>query len=123
MLQKLTYLPLLFLPMFLAASLLFSAPLHAQVNQSTSEARVLDAAHKSAILAGGARFCNVDHETIDEFIGIAEARITLLAKDDYEKIIGRLEFKNLLTAFSAKEPEGGCEKFVDNFKFALKASN
>ncbi len=68
-------------------------------------------ARDSAILAGGGRFCKFDPDEVEEFISKAEARLSLLAKDEYEKVLARLEFKNNLDAFSVKEPSGGCSDF------------
>lgn len=117
--QILKYLPAPALMLCFAASL----PLSAQSQAKASEAQVISAAHKSAQLAGGARFCKADPDSIEEFISISYARINVLAKDDYERVIGRLEFKNMLAAFSAKDPEGGCDSLIATFKAVLRNTN
>lgn len=98
-------------------------PASAQSAKEKREASILESARQSALLAGGARFCKVDPETIDEFIGLAEARIAVLARDDYEKVLGKLEFKNVLTAFSAKRPEAGCESLIASFNAVMRGAN
>jgi len=90
--------------------------------QNPQEQRLLHAARDYAAIAGGARFCKLDPDDIEEFIGKAYARIILLARDDYQKILGRLEFKNILAATSAKEPAEGCEKFREQFNLVLRES-
>jgi len=78
---------------------------------SAQEDRLLALARDSAIIAGGARFCKFDPDDIENFTARAEARISSLAKDEYEKILVRLEFKNILDAYTVKEPQGGCSDF------------
>lgn len=90
--------------------------------QNSSNTAVMQAAHEGAKLAGAARFCNVDSDLIDEFISTTHARIAMLAKDTYEKIAGRLEFKNLLDASSVKAPEEGCDLLSKNFAALVRNS-
>ncbi len=78
---------------------------------SAQEDRLLALARDSAIIAGGARYCRYDPDEIENFTARAEARISSLAKDEYEKILARLEFKNILDAYTVKEPQGGCSDF------------
>ncbi len=104
-------------------SISLALPAHAQNTKEQREARIIDTARQSAQLAGGARFCRVDNETIDEFIGLTDARIAVLARDDYEKILGKLEFKNMLTAHSAKMPDGGCETLIARFNAIMRNPN
>lgn len=106
-----------------ALSLVAIMPAHSQSAKDQREARIIDTARQSALLAGGARFCRIDSETIDEFIGLTDARIAVLARDDYEKIMGKLEFKNMLTAHSAKMPEGGCEPLIARFNAMMRNPN
>ncbi len=75
------------------------------------EDRLLALARDSAIIAGGARYCRYDPDDIEDFTAKAEARISSLAKDEYEKILARLEFKNIVDAYTVKEPQGGCSDF------------
>ncbi|WP_417451731.1 hypothetical protein [Kordiimonas sp.] len=81
---------------------------------------IMQVAHDSARIAGGARYCKADEELIDEYIGKSEGKIAALAKDEYEKVVASLEFKNILTAMSAKEPEGGCRAFLPSFDKIVK---
>lgn len=78
---------------------------------TAQEDRLLAMARESAIVAGGARFCKFDPDEIEEFTAKAEARLSAFAKDEYEKILARLEFKNILDAYTVKEPQGGCRDF------------
>lgn len=108
----------------LAATVIaLTSPSMAQSSKEARESRILETARQSAQLAGGARFCRVDPEEIDAFIGLTDARIAVLARDDYEKVLGKLEFKNLLTAFSAKKPESGCEVLISRFNAVMRGSN
>lgn len=100
-----------------------SSSVYAQSAKEQRETRIIETARQSAQLAGGARFCRVDPETIDAFIGYTDARLAVLARDDYEKVLGKLEFKNLLTAYSAKKPEGGCEALISNFNAIMRNAN
>ena len=117
--QILNFIPVPALMLCLAMAM----PLSAQSQAKTSEAQVISDAQKNALIAGGARFCKANPDSIEEFISISYARINMLAKDDYEQVIGRLEFKNMLAAFSAKEPNGGCESLIATFKAALRNAN
>ena len=78
-------------------------------------------AQDSARMAGGARYCKADEELVDEYIGRSEGKLRALAKDDYEKVVLQIEFKNLMTAASAKEPEGGCKAFLPLFEQTVKS--
>ena len=86
-----------------------------QSQPSDKDSKAFIAAQNGAVLAGAGKYCNVDSDLLDEFTNSVEARIALLAKDDYEKIVGKLEFKNLFAATSAKEPEAGCDHIYNNF--------
>ncbi len=97
----------------LLASTTAQAYYQSQPADKDSEAFI--AAQNGAILAGAGKYCNVDSDLLDEFTSSVEARIALLAKDDYEKIVGKLEFKNLLAAASARESLAGCDHIYDNF--------
>lgn len=101
----------------------FNFPTHAQSAKDEREAKIVSVARQAALLAGGARFCRIDDETIDEFIGLTDARLAVLARDDYEKVMGKLEFKNMLTAHSAKMPEGGCEALISKFNAVMRNPN
>jgi len=84
------------------------------------ETELLSFARHSAKIAGGAQYCKADEDMIDEFIARAEARLAVLAKDDYEKVLGKLEFKNVLAGAAAREPEEGCDSFVASFEDAVR---
>lgn len=78
---------------------------------TAQEDRLLALARESAIVAGGARYCKYDPDDIEDFTAKAEAKLSSFAQDEYEKILARLEFKNILDAYSVKEPQGGCGDF------------
>ncbi|WP_262690482.1 hypothetical protein [Kordiimonas aestuarii] len=100
---------------FVIIAAVFPAP------SAQAAADIMQVAHDSARVAGGARYCNADEELVEEYIGKSEGKIAAMAKDDYEKVVASLEFKNILTAMSAKEPEGGCREFLPTFEKAVKA--
>jgi len=87
---------------------------------NAQEDKLLALARDSAIIAGGARFCKFDPDEIEDFTAKAEARLSSFAKDEYEKILARLEFKNILDAYTVKEPQGGCRNFRAAFVRSLR---
>ncbi len=107
-----------------ALSCLFIVQTTAQANQEDAPlnpaltAYVLDAAK----VVGGARFCKIEVDELEEFLVIAEARLSALSRDDFEKVSGRIDFKNYSAAASGKAPEGGCEKFQKQFQDILRQS-
>ncbi|PCI64009.1 MAG: hypothetical protein COB37_03410 [Kordiimonadales bacterium] len=76
-------------------------------------------ARQSGTIAGGAEFCRLDSDDIDAFISRTYAQIAVRSRDNFQKILARLEFKNLKVAASGKEPEGGCNKLTAQFKDIL----
>lgn len=105
---------------YFLAVLATSLTLGAAQTTSAQEGELLRLARDSAIVAGGGRYCKFDPDDIEAFAARAEARLSVMARDDYEKVLARLEFKNMLDAFSAREPEGGCENFKAVFDQALR---
>lgn len=89
--------------------------------QTVSAEDIIQFAHDAARIAGNARYCKADEELVDEYIGRAEGNIASLAKDEYEKVLASVEFKNIMTAMSAKAPEGGCEAFLPRFEQVVKS--
>ena len=73
------------------------------------------AARSLATTAGSAKYCKIRDDMAEQYISNAYARLNLLSNDDYEKVLARLEFKNLLAATSVREPEIGCEAFEQQF--------
>lgn len=92
-------------------------------SQNAQEQALLQLARDTATIAGGARYCELDQDDIEEFIGKVDARLAYLARDNYQKVLARLEFKNVLTAASAKEPEKGCQALERIFSDALTQAN
>lgn len=89
-------------------------------NQEAQEKALLLMARNAATIAGGARYCELDEDDIDEFITKVDAEIAYRSRDNYQKVLARLEFKNVLTAARAKEPEQGCKTLERTFSEALK---
>jgi hypothetical protein len=75
----------------------------------------LVAAQLLATTAGSAKYCKIRDDIVERYISNAYARLALLSKDEYEKVLSRLEFKNFLTATQVREPEIGCDKFSKQF--------
>lgn len=92
------------------------------VPADADENDLLAFARSNALLAGGAQYCRIDEEMVDEFTARVDARIALLAKDDYEKVLARLEFKNMLAGAAVRAPEGGCDSFVPRFEKNVKSA-
>lgn len=85
------------------------------------EKAILALARDSAIVAGGSKYCKFDDDLVEEYIAKAEARLSILAADEYEKVLARLEFKNLLDAYSVREPDLGCSEFLSVFERARRS--
>jgi len=71
--------------------------------------------------AGSAEYCRMDRDKLDAFISQVMGRLSADAADDAERAFLRIAFKNQQTAASAREPEGGCPKFLREFTASLKA--
>lgn len=100
---------------FVAALMLALSVPNFGASAQSGETQLLQLARDSAVMAGGARYCKFDPDEIEEFVARAEARLSVLARDDYEKVLARLEFKNILDAYSVREPAGGCTDFKSVF--------
>jgi hypothetical protein len=109
------------LPILAVLCTVFPAAVNAQT-QPQQEAALLAFARDTATVAGGARYCELDPDDIEEFISKADGKMTLMARDDYQKILARVEFKNILVSASAKEPEKGCESLERAFSDALRST-
>lgn len=97
--------------LIIAAQIAGSVPL-----LSLSEKDPIVIARKGAEAAGGAIFCRADREDVDVFISRIEGLIASQSNDDVQKVIAKLEFKNLLTAKRASAPEEGCAKHLERFR-------
>lgn len=86
-----------------------------------AEENIMVVARSGAGLAGAARYCVLDEDMVDEFITKTEGRIAALARDEFEKVVARLEFKNLLAATSATAPREGCDTFASRFSSIARA--
>ena len=85
------------------------------------EKTLLRIARDSAIVAGGAKYCKLDDDLVEEFIARAEARLSIMASDEYEKVLARLEFKNVLDAYTVRAPEKSCPDFSLIFERARQS--
>ncbi|WP_262695542.1 hypothetical protein [Kordiimonas aquimaris] len=102
---------------FLTCSVLFLPTISANANEN----KLLLIARESAIVAGGAKYCKLDDDLVEEFIARVEARLSVLASDEYEKVLARLEFKNVLDAYSVRAPEKPCPEFTLTFERARQS--
>lgn len=114
-------------PAFLLISATISLAVSAQdapklLPQSAQEQRLMQMARQSGMIAGGAEYCRLDGDDIDTFVSRAYAQIAVQSRDNIQKILARLEFKNLKVAASGKQPEGGCDKLITQFKDILYKS-
>ncbi len=83
--------------------------------------KVLGLARDTASLAGAARYCELDPELIEEYIAKAKAKIAVMASDDYEKVMGRMEFSNMLAAATGVAPTDDCKTIEKKFKDSLRS--
>ncbi|WCL55721.1 hypothetical protein [Gimibacter soli] len=86
-----------------------------------AEDSLMDAVRDSARILGAAQYCDAPEDMTDEYIARAEGGFARLAKDDFEKHMARIEFKNLSAAASAKAPSDGCDAFLSRFETMLKS--
>lgn len=100
----------------IATSLTFSAATYAQSkDRKPIIPQVTDAliwAQETGKLAGGASFCKVDPDILDDYISRAHAKIASTAADEQDLIVSRVEFNNVKTRESIEIPSVGCEKFL-----------
>jgi hypothetical protein len=104
---------------FLGIAFAISSSTNAQSQSQDNE--ILTLARDSAIVAGGAKYCKFDDDLVEEYTAKAEARLSALAADEYEKVLARLEFKNILDAYSVRAPKLGCSEFQGIFNRALRS--
>lgn len=81
----------------------------------TAQTRAMQWAADTAKVAGGAAFCALDIEIIEEYIAIAQAKIAATANDKVDRVVARIEFGNVYNVASSQEPLGGCENFTKLF--------
>ncbi len=84
------------------------------------EEQLIQFAHQSGKIAGGAQYCKMDSELIEEYIIKTNAKIAFIARDKYQKVLGRLEFKNIMTASSGKKPETSCTKIEEQLTSVIR---
>jgi predicted transglutaminase-like cysteine proteinase len=84
-------------------------------NVTAQEQDIMQFAQETARIAGGARYCKLDDEKIEAFITRSLGAIARLARDETEKAIARIEFKNNLDVAGAQRPEEGCNSFSTRF--------
>jgi len=90
--------------------LLISVPAAAQVLKDRRTDATIYAA-EAGRLAGGGYFCNFDPDDVDNYIGLAQAKISTLSQDKTDKIVANLAFSNNYSAFAVEEPPQGCKDF------------
>ena len=92
----------------------------AQGDSDTEASRAMAWAREMGEIAGGATFCKMDPEVIENFILQALARIASEAHDDVDQVVSRITFNNTLDTSAIKEPKGGCDNFPEVFERELK---
>lgn len=106
----------------LSATVAASFSANAQSQTNKREEAILKYARSNGILAGGAKYCRIENDLLEEYIAKTNAQIAFMAADDYQKVLGRLEFKNTLTAASVKQPKTSCDQLIEQFKEVLRNS-
>ncbi len=84
------------------------------------DTQLIAMARTAGSVAGAARFCEVEDDLIEEYIAKTEAKLAVRAQDEYEKVLARLEFRNILVAASAKAPNEGCRTFISAFETTVR---
>lgn len=80
-----------------------------------TESRALQWAEDTAKVAGAAAYCALDADTVEEYIGLAQAKIAAIANDKVDRVVARIEFGNVYNVASSQEPTGGCTIFAQLF--------
>lgn len=88
---------------------------------SGTEKNPIEIARKGARLAGAAYYCKADQEDVEVLISKIEGLIAANAPDTVQTVFAKLEFKNLLTATRARQPEQGCLAVEPALKTSLTA--
>ncbi len=95
----------------------------AQTAKDKLEDAIIQYARSNGVLAGNARYCKAKNDLVEEFIAKTNAQIVFMARDDkYQEVLGRLEFKNILTASSVKQPKESCDSIIRKFETVLRES-
>jgi len=101
--------------LFALAAAFLANPAGGQILKETKTEAIKIAAQAGEI-AGGGYFCQVDGDLLDEFITLAYARIATEAVDKVDRVVAQLEFSNNYSAWSSRNPLGGCEAFREDFE-------
>ena len=95
--------------------LLITMPASAQMlKEDLSEAVTF--AEMGGKVAGGAYYCRLGEDALDEFISMAHGKVSTLSVDKVDKIVAQLEFSNNFSAWSARPPMEGCKAFLKDFE-------
>ncbi len=106
----------------LTVTIAATAAVNAQSASKKQEDTILNYARNNGVVAGGAKYCKVADDLLEEYIAKTNAQIAFLARDDYQKVLGRLEFKNTMTAATVKKPKTSCDDIIERFKTILRES-
>lgn len=106
----------------LAATAATSASANLQNPPAKLEEAILNYARTNGVVAGSAKYCKIADDLLEEYIAKTNAQIAFLARDDYQKVLGRLEFKNTMTAATVKKPKASCDEIEKRFKTILRES-
>ena len=74
---------------------------------------------EAASIAGSARNCKIDKDLIEEYISLAQMRISKLARDKEESVLAKMDFTNTMVVAAIKAPDVGCKNFNIKFLTAL----
>ena len=80
-------------------------------------------ARDNAQIAGGAVFCKIEKEKIDEYIDNVQIQLRIKSKDTNELVLARMDFTNSLIVASTQEPKDGCKQFRETFRNAGRQFN
>ena len=69
-------------------------------------------AQETGKLAGGATFCKIDPDVLEDYISRAHGKIAITANDEQDLIVSRVEFNNVKSRESIEEPVSGCKSFL-----------
>lgn len=108
--------------LFTVILLVLCSTAQAQSPSQSPSSALLSLAVDAGRLAGSARFCQADPDKVEAFISRMQGRLNAQSRDQVEKVLMNVEFKNQMTASSAKAPQGGCDAFLKLFDKILQDS-
>lgn len=80
-------------------------------DQTVDTSRAKQWATDTAMVAGGAKFCELDPEILEIYITSAQAKIASVATDDVDLVVAKVEFSHVFSVAVSRAPLGGCANF------------